>query len=109
MVDIARSTLESYGFPVTNVTSDLIQTDWRNETASDDLRMLGVQQVRDRAEVFIRSRGNDYFTGSARFTYEALIEGEGWRAIDIPEASRAQYERLRVTAEERLSRFMNQN
>ena len=108
LTDIAASALQSYGFPITNVSGDLIQTDWRIQDPSGSTAMAGGQQIRDRAEVFVRPRAEDYYVGTARLTFEVLVDGR-WQAAEVSEATQEQYERLRVSVRERLQRYMNQN
>ena len=108
LAEVASSTLQSFGFPLTNVSSDLIQTDWRIQEPSDAVMMMGAQRVRDRAEVFIRSRAEDYFVGEVRMTFEVQVDGR-WQAAPVSDAARDQYGRLQETVRERLSPYMNQN
>ena len=108
LTDIAASALQSYGFPITNVSGDLIQTDWRIQDPSTAVTMMGAQRVRDRAEVFVRSRAERYYVGTARMTFEVLVDGR-WQAATVSEATQEQYEQLQVNVRERLSRYMNQN
>ena len=108
LTDIAASELQSYGFPITNVSGDLIQTDWRIQDPSGSTAMAGGQRIRDRAEVFVRPRAEDYYVATARLTFEVLVDGR-WEATEVSDATQEQYERLRVSVRERLQRYMNQN